>query len=554
MRITAFLLNLIFGISMLNIPLGQDIEKNENTEIAGTINEFMSDCFERGLFNGCVMVTKENEIVYEKAFGYSDIFNRIPLNIDSKFDIGSITKSFTAMAVMILEEEGKLCYSDTLSKFFPEFPDYANKITIHHLLCHQSGIPDYANELAMTEKDLTPETIIKRLASEELNFYPGTNSMYSNSGYFLLGQIIEKVTGVSYGEYITEKIFKPLGMINSIVYDKKEIQIADKCIGINFPMPEENHVTFSGDGGIYTTVNDLSKWHLELCNPTLVSQQSMDRATTPALLNNGEQSREGYGWHIKYKNNKKIIEHGGASPAGYISYIFHPVSCEYSITLLTNFFVSPNFGIVLNGLMSILDGSPPKEIKSPAMYRLNKYILENGNEYLKTIFDDFNSDTLKYTPFDELGFIQLSSFYKNRKHFEAATAILNIYSEEFPGSLIPLEELVDISKLTGDVLLNATEKRLKDLKDELDKHDKVEIELLNPKTADYEMSLVVRCGPGSEYEIISAIKPGEAYVVIGRSLDGEWLKLKGDGWLFNRQGRMSAEQCNSLPFLRFNKE
>lgn len=554
MRKTSILICILFWFSLLNIPNGQNLLNNKNEGTSGSIDEFMSDCYERGLFNGCVSVMKNNEVIYEEAYGYSDIFARRPIKIDSKFDIGSLAKSFTAMAVMMLEERGKLSYSDKLSSFFPEFPIYADSITIHHLLCHQSGIPDYANDLAMLNEDLSPEHIFNELKYSKLIFDPGSVSSYSNSGYFLLGRIIEKVTGLSYGEYISKNIFKPLRMSNSAIFDENGKDLDNTAIGTSFLSPKEIQMTLTGDGGILTTIGDLRKWHLELCSPTLVSRRSIDRALTPALLNNGEQSREGYGWHIKYKNDQKIIEHGGATPAGYISYFFHPLSCEYSITLLTNFFVSANFGIVLNGLSTILSGSLPNRINTPAMFRLNKYIIENGIDNLSSAFKEFNSDTSKYTPVDELEFIQLSSFYKNRKHFNEAAALLNLYCEYFPESLIPLEELIEIYKVTGNDLLIAAENKLNDLKNDLDKKEKVEIELVNPKTADYEMSLVVRCGPGSEYENISAVKPGETYIVIGRSLDGEWLKLKGDGWLYNRIGRMSAEQYKSLPFLRYKND
>ncbi len=541
-----------FTFILLIVSSIANSQSNEN--IIKQIDRFMTHSYESGLFNGCVLVSKKNEILYKEALGYSDIWYNVPLKIDSKFDIGSLTKSFTAMAIMILEEDGKLSYTDSLSAFFPDFPAYANKITIHHLLCHQSGIPDYANELAMFNEDLSSEKIMKRLIVEELNFEPGTMAMYSNSGYFLLGRIIEKISGLSYGKFISEKIFQTLGMTNSVVYDNKEKEVKNKAIGVNFISSGEKDIIITGDGGVYTTVNDLDKWHQELCQSTLISRRSLDRAFTPAILDNAYQTREGYGWHINYRNNEKIIEHGGASPAGYISYFLHPASCGYSITLLTNFFMSNNFGIVLNGLTAIMNGSEPKKNKSPVMYHFNKYIIEHGTTNLDAVFKEYNSDTLEYTPFDELEFIQLSSFYKDRKQYDKAIAILQIYLEQYPDSKIPLEELVEIYKLTKDnKLLILTENDLKKLNAKLSKQGKIEIQLVNPKTENYEMSLNVRSGPGSEYESISVIKPAESYIVIGRSMNGEWLKLKRDGWIYYRIGRISEEQFNSLPFIKFEE-
>ncbi len=545
---------IVFGLIFVFITIFLSAQTEDNTQdiISKHIQHFMKECSERGLFNGSVLVSKDSRIIYREALGYADILNRIPLSTESKFDIGSLTKSFTALGIMILEERGKLAYNDKLSSFFPEFPDYADNITIHHLLCHQSGIKDYHNDLAMFGEEITTELIMKRLIEEKLMFDPGTLSRYSNSGYFLLGRIIEKSSDLSFSEFIQKNIFNPLKMNNSIVYDNKGMNIESKSIGLNFKTLNENISFITGAGGIYTTTDDLYKWHQALCETDIVSKETIDRALTPSLLSNGYQTREGYGWHINYSDDVKIIEHGGASPAGYISYFWHPTSCNYSIVLLTNYFMSENFGIVLNGLKAIINGSNPKELRTPVMYKLNKYIIENGIKNLKTVFEEYNSDTIKYTPFDELNFIQLSSFYKNNSQYETAIVLLKIYNEKFPNSLIPLEELIEIYKISGTrKLLKNTENDLKKLTIELSTKEKVVIQLKNPKTKDYEMALRVRKGPGSTFDAISAIQPGESYAVHGRSLNGEWLKLKREGWVYYRKGRITEAQFKSLPFMRY---
>ena len=386
-------------------------------------------------------------------------------------------------------------------------------------------------------------------------FEPGTNSRYSNSGYFLLARIIEKVSGMSYREFVEQNIFEPLEMKNSTVLENEHNIIEKKAVGRNFTLPDEETNCITGPSGVYTTVCDLYKWHQALFKSKIISQHSIDRATTPSLLSDGNETREGYGWHISYKNDIKLIAHGGASPAGFISYVVQLASGQYSIILLTNFFQSQNFGTVLNGLTSILNGSEPKEIKTPAMYKLNKYIIENGVENLDLVFKQYNADTLSYTPFDELEFIKLSGFYKNRNRFNEAIAILNIYKEEFSESLIPMEELAEIYKLTRTQnLLKRNKKDLEDLVAKLSKRESIEFHLVNPSTEDYQMSLNVRFGPGSKNESISLIKPGEAYIVVGRSMNGEWLKLKREGWVYYRKGRISENQFNSLPFMRFEEK
>ena len=161
------------------------------------------------------------------------------------------------------------------------------------------------------------------------------------------------------------------------------------------------------------------------------------------------------------------------------------------------------------------------------MYRLNKYIIDNGVSNLNSIFKQYNSDTSNYTPFEELEFIQLSSFYKNRNQFKKSIAILKIYQNEFPNSIIPYNELLEIYEQTeSHELFKVTENERQSLNEKLSNLESIEIQLLNPKTEDYEMSLQVRSGPGSEYELISLIEPAESYIVIGKSMNGEWLKLK----------------------------
>ena len=548
---------IVLGILFVFIAISLSAQTEDNTQdsISRKIQNFMKECSERGLFNGSVLVAQDNRIIYKEALGYADILKRAPLSIESKFNIGSITKSFTAMGIMILEEQGKLSYNDILSFFFPEFPKYTDKITLHHLLCHQSGIKDYSNDLAMFGDEITDKLIMKRLIQEKLLFDPGTRSRYSNSGYFLLGRIIEKISGLSYSEFIQYNIFDPLKMKNSVVYDNKEMNIESKSIGLNFKTPNEKVSFSTGASGIYTTAEDLYNWHLALCKTDIVSKKTIDRAFTPSLLSDGYQSREGYGWHINYSDDVKIIEHGGASPAGYISYFWHPVSCNYSIVLLTNYFMSENFGIVLNGLKAIINGSKPKELRTPVMYRLNKYIIENGVNNLKSVFEEYNSDTLNYTKFDELNFIQLASFYKNNKYYETAIALLKIYKKKFPHSLIPLEELIEIYKVNRALeLIRTTENDLEKLTLKLSTQKQVEIHLKNPKTEDYEMAIRVRKGPGSNYNSISAIQPDEFYTIIGRSLNGAWLKLKREGWVYYRISRITEEQFKSLPFMRFAEQ
>ncbi len=554
MKLTVFILASILVFSTCNAPESVQLNSVENEIIANKIDSFMSHCYEAGLFNGCALVAKGNDIVYREAFGYSDIFTGEPMNIESKFDIGSLTKSFTATAVMILQEKGELSYEDKLSAFFPEFPDYAKQITLHHLLVHQSGIKDFHNDLALISENLSDEIILKRLVTEELWFDPGTRSMYSNSGYFLLARIIEKISGMSFGNFLNQNIFRPLKMKNTLINDGENVIISNKAIGKHFAESQDIHQYITGPSGIFITVDDLYKWHLHLCAPKIVSRESINKSFTASKLVDGNETKYGYGWKVNPGQSDTIIEHGGGSFAGYMSYFIHPISCDHTIVLLYNYFLPENFELVLKGISKIIEGEIPMAKKTPAIHKLNKHIIDNGVVNLDEFYSKINADTLNYIPFRELDFIRLSSFYKSRDQLNKSAALLAVYKDEFPNSVILFEELIEIyTKTRSDELLKAAESEKQILEQKLSHIEPFEIQLLNPKTEDYEMNLRVRSGPGSDYDGISVIKPAEEYTVIGKSMNGEWLKLKREGWLYYRIGRVSKEQFNALPFVRHNK-
>lgn len=546
--------SMVLEENMLSVEI-QKSSTLSNKEMAKKISHFLNKCYDSGIFNGTAIVSKNNNILFKGAFGYADVLKRIPMNTKTKFDIGSLTKSFTAMGILILSEQGKLSLDDKLSKYFTEFPEYADHITLHNLLSHQSGIKDYSNDLAMLVENINEEMIIERLSMEELLFEPGTKSSYSNSGYFLLARIIEKASGLSFREFMKQNIFSPLKMNESDVKDKMEITIQDQAVGRNFVSSNEIRQFITGPGGVYTTVGDLYRWHLELTNQKVLPKRAVDKAITTAKLSDGSITRYGYGWRIIGDSNNPTIEHGGASPEGFMSYFIQPISGEYSIILLYNYFYPPNFETVISGIKAIMKGSEPQPDKTPALFKLNKYIIDHGVKNLNSEYRKINSDTINFISFEELDFIQLSSFYKNRNQPEKALAILDIYKKEYPNSLIVYDEILEIYKISGNAeMYKKTDSERAILALKLSKEKIVGIEFTNPDTEESQFVLNVRSGPGSEYGIAYGIKPGEHYTIVGRSLDGEWLKLKNEGWLYNRVGRLTNEQLKSLPFVKYNSD
>jgi len=235
------------------------------------IDTLLHQLSRRGQFSGSILVAEHGDPIYQNGFGYADIRNGTAFTPNTPCYLASLSKAFTAMAVMILTEEGKLSYRDPLSKYFPEFPSYAKKVTIRTLLNHTSGIPDYVG-LGMERPGLTNHDVLKELVHQDsLDFPPGQKFQYSNSGYVLLALIIEKVTGERYGTFMKDHIFEPLGMHETFVRDESHPVPQSAARGYNrFGDDEDYNLLTYGEGGIYSSVRDMFKWDQALYTSQLL--------------------------------------------------------------------------------------------------------------------------------------------------------------------------------------------------------------------------------------------------------------------------------------------
>ena len=268
---------------------------------------------------GAFMVAKNGKVIYQKAFGKANIELDVNLTTESVFQIGSMTKQFTAIAILILEEQGKLDTKQTVSKYIPDYP-FGDSITLHHLLTHTSGIKDFTrmkNLKEIAQKEMTPKMLVNFFKSEPADFKAGEKFDYNNSGYVLLGYLIELVSGETYENFIKKHIFLKLGMNQSgyatdrqIIskraygYQKKENGYVNKTV-INFSVP------FSS-GSLMSTVNDMLKWQNALNQNLLLKNETSPKAFSKYKLNSGEEFTYGYGWHIKEINGVPNREHGGS--------------------------------------------------------------------------------------------------------------------------------------------------------------------------------------------------------------------------------------------------
>jgi len=310
---------------------------------ADKIEEILSLYAEYGGFNGAALVAHEGEVIYKKGIGFANMEWDIPNQPDTKFQIASLTKSFTAMLTLQLVAEKKLELYKPISHYLPDYPKFSgDKITIHHLLTHSSGIPNANNGV----KKFRPNEMVDQFANEPLAFAPGERFGYSNSGYTLLGYLIETITGKSYAEVLQDKILTPLSMTSTGFYQHRPL-IKNMASGYNKGFGDFFNIDYSDEssayaaGGIYSTVEDLFVWDQALYSERLLPGKHLDLIFSKHIPDPEFGGHYGYGWELidrKLGNtNSQIatISHGG-SINGYRSSLKRIPSSQSSIALLSN--------------------------------------------------------------------------------------------------------------------------------------------------------------------------------------------------------------------------
>ena len=264
-------------------------------------------------FMGSVLVARDTQVIYSKGFGSANLEWDIPNSPATKFRLGSVTKQFTAASILLLEERGKLSVNDPVKKYLPGAPAAWDKITIYHLLTHTSGIPSFtgfADYAKLEPFATTSEQLVSRFRDKPLDFEPGEKWQYSNSGYVLLGHLIEKITGESYEKFVRENIFTPLGMKDS-GYDSNSAVMPHRAsgyvhVGDGFENAGFIHMSVPhGAGALYSTTVDLLKWEQGLFGGKLLQAASLQKMTTPF------KSNYAFGLQVETAGGHKVIEHGG---------------------------------------------------------------------------------------------------------------------------------------------------------------------------------------------------------------------------------------------------
>ena len=307
------------------------------------------------LFNGlikpddpglAVLVVQNGKILFEKAYGMADREHSVAVDTKNRFRIGSVTKQFTAAAILKLQEEGKLSVNDKLSKYFPDFPR-GSGVTLQQLLTHTSGIHNYTDHFNFTlagTNVITTEALINSFKSEPYDFNPGEKWLYDNSGYVLLGRIVEKVSGESFGAFLRKSFFQPLGMADT-GRNESAYPIAHEALGYSFENGHFNPAvsldpswTF-GTGDLYSTVEDLNRWTEAIFTGQVLKQTTLKTAFTPVRTteNRDDDSGDGYGygWFISNWRGLHEISHGGNLP-GFNSFLLRIPDQKFTVVILAN--------------------------------------------------------------------------------------------------------------------------------------------------------------------------------------------------------------------------
>jgi CubicO group peptidase (beta-lactamase class C family) len=335
---------------------------------------------ELGLFNGSALVADQGQVVLKKGYGLANMEWAIPNTPDTKFRLGSLTKQFTATLIMQLVEQGQIDLGAPVTRYLADYPSNpGDRITIHHLLDHTSGIVGYTEIpawAATVRNPYTPTAFLAQFSTLDLLFEPGTKFSYSNSGYFLLGAVLEKVTGQSYQKLLRERIFTPAGM-NDSGYDSTQPLLPRRAAGYDKRFDGSYVNTAYLDmtqpysaGSLYSTAEDLYRWDQALLTEKILSARSKERMFTPGL------SDYGYGWTITRKNGVTTIAHGG-SINGFNTLLTRNPDSRRAIILLNNTGGVP-LEPIADSIRMILDGKEPVMPKRPAAAMLFKTYEASG--------------------------------------------------------------------------------------------------------------------------------------------------------------------------------
>jgi CubicO group peptidase (beta-lactamase class C family) len=395
-------------------------------DIGFRMERIIQDYANRKQFSGAVLVAQDGNILLDKAYGYANLEWDIPNSTTTKFQIASMTKQFTAASILLLEERGKLNVNDPVKKYIPDAPIAWDKVTIYNLLTHTSGIPNKYDGITSWSQTKTPEQLVASFRNKPLEFQPGETRKYSNAGYYLLGYLIEKISGQSYGDFVRENILKPLGM-NDSGYDSNSEIIPRRASGYHLGSHgmengQYHDVTllFSA-GGIYSTTADLLRWERGLFGAKLLSAASLEKMTTPFKYDFA------CGLMVSELDGHRAVEHSGGMEGFTSDMIYYPAD-KLTVIVLNNFSgeaksIALKLAAVVRGEKVILPSERKEVTVSPSVlagYAGTYYDILPGLNLVITV----QSDHLVSQVIGSEG-------YKEDKHVLTAESETTFFQKEF---------------------------------------------------------------------------------------------------------------------------
>jgi CubicO group peptidase (beta-lactamase class C family) len=317
--------------------------------LAPKVDEYITAEMQREKIPGLSLgVLRDGKLIYARGYGLANVELDVPVKPETIFQTGSVGKQFTATAVMMLVEDGKISLDDKISKYFPDSPAAWKEITVRNLLNHTSGIPDYGSDDTTTAKklidlrvDYTEDEMVSRFASLPLDFPPGSKWSYSNSGYVVLGVLIHKVSGQFYGDFLEQHVFQPLHMDSTHIISEENI-VPHRSAGYRLVKGEIKNqewvapkLNTTADGALYTNIFDMAKWDAALAAEKLLKKSSYEQMYTRVHLSDGKTNGYGFGWGISSANGHPILEHSGSWQGFTMDFLRYPQD-KLSIVVFTN--------------------------------------------------------------------------------------------------------------------------------------------------------------------------------------------------------------------------
>jgi len=439
-KILIFLISIIFFTSCQN---KNNPKTTDLSEISiNQIDTLMEVSYERGLFNGNILVAQDNNIIYQNEFGYSDASRSKKLSRNSIFNIGSIAKEFNAVAIMILNEKGLLNLDDKISNFELQLPEWSNTISIRHLLQYTSGLPRINWNNIKNDQDIYND--IKNI--KRLNFEPGTDYLYSNNNIFLQRRIVEQVSGMNFNDFIQENMLIPGNMTNAII--DADTQNPELATAFNNAYLNDNPMDIEFSGWVNPTANDMYNWIINLHSEQFIS----DKSLTTLFDSHSKNSSSALGIGVIENDTLLIHQHHGSS-FNYESFIHYNVKEDLSIILLTN---NKNRKLreITESIENILKGDSFSIPQKSIYLTIREKCYDNINEGIQLYKNLKKQHFSEYNFSDENELNQLGYDLIQKDQIEEAISIFTLLISEFPNSSNAFDSMGESYFLNGQFELS----------------------------------------------------------------------------------------------------